>query len=62
MFFPILFERKISLNEIIRQDNDGIRAQFIFINFGFFCKNNVTRSYLRKEGVHFSHQNSCTVL
>ena len=48
----ILPKKTIALTRLIRQVNDRLREQCILNGFGFICNDNISRTYLWKDGMH----------
>ena len=49
----VLPKTNISLTRLIRQVNDSLREQCVLNGFGFISYDNISRTHLWKDGIHF---------
>ena len=49
----ILPKKDIALTRLIRQVNDSLREQCVLNGFGFISYDNISRTHLWKDGIHF---------
>ena len=48
----ILSKKIIALTRLIRQVSDSLREQGVLNGFGFISNINISRTHLRKDGIH----------